>query len=140
MKKIIAILLSCILCTTLLIGCEKGENGNNSNENSSESSMLTQSEKDSYKAKVENALKGFNVSNIDILTQNKTKKPIISLQINFNGIKGKINKKDIEKFVKEIEKNIKPISNLYDITIIDKNNQVIAMTGNDNNGKIEFME
>ena len=137
MKKIVVILLSCVLCTTLLIGCGKGKN---SNENSSESSMLTQSEKDSYKTKVENALKGFNVSNIDILTQNKTKKPIISLQINFNGIKGKVNKKDVQKLVNEIEKNIKPISELYDITIIDKNNQIIAIARNDDNRKVEFME
>ena len=140
MKKIVAALLSCILCTTLLIGCEKEKNSNSNKEDKIESLMLTQNEKESYKTKVENALKGFNVSNIDILTQNKTKKPIISLQINFNGIKGKVNKKDVQKLANEIEKNIKSISELYDITIIDKDNQIIAVAGNNDNGKIEFME
>ncbi|MFH5938729.1 hypothetical protein ACHM2F_14850, partial [Clostridium perfringens] len=77
---------------------------------------------------------------IDILTQNKTKKPIVSVQVIFNETKDKANKKEVEEFAKEIKDKIEPVSNLYDITILDKNNQVIAITGYENDGEIYFTE
>lgn len=142
MKRIIGILLSILMVGALFVSCGSNEESDDKNisqnENILEDSMLSQSEKDSYKSKVEKALEGENVSDIDILTQNKTKKPIISLQVVFNGIKGKVNKKDIETLINKIEKKIKPISDLYDITILDKNNQMIAMSGYEDKGNIEF--
>ena len=88
-----------------------------------------------YKEKAKEALKGLNISDIDILTQNGTKKPIVSVQVIFN----KTNKKEVEEFAKEIKEKIEPISNLYDITILDKNNNVIATAGYENN-EINFIE
>ncbi|WP_338598124.1 hypothetical protein [Clostridium baratii] len=142
MKRIIGILLSILMVGALFVSCsskeESDDKNTSQNENILEDSMLSQSEKDSYKTKVEKALEGENVSDIDILTQNKTKKPIVSLQVVFNGIKGKVNKRDIETLINKIEKKIEPISDLYDITILDKNNQMIAMSGYEDKGKIEF--
>ena len=141
MKKIIAILLSILVIGTLFCGCGDEEKSNNQNKiNQSEDSMLSQSEKDSYKEKVMEALNGLYINDIDILTQNKTKKPIVSVQVIFNETKDKANKKEIEAFAKEIKEKIEPISNLYDITILDKNNQVIATTGYENDGEIYFTE
>lgn len=142
MKRIIGILLSILMVGALFVSCgskeESDDKNTSQNENILEDSMLSQSEKDSYKSKVEKALEGENVSDIDILTQNKTKKPIISLQVVFNGIKGKVSKRDVEMLINKIEKKIKPISDLYDITILDKNNQMIAMSGYEDKGNIEF--
>ena len=141
MKKIIAILLSILVIGTLFCGCGDEEKSNNQNIiNQSEDSMLSQSEKDSYKEKVINALNGLYINDIDILTQNKTKKPIVSVQVIFNETKDKANKKEVEEFAKEIKDKIEPVSNLYDITILDKNNQVIATTGYENDGEIYFTE
>lgn len=86
------------------------------------------------------ALNGLYINDIDILTQNKTKKPIVSVQVIFNETKDKANKKEVEEFAKEIKDKIEPVSNLYDITILDKNNQVIAITGYENDGEIYFTE
>lgn len=142
MKRIIGILLSILMVGALFVSCsskeESDDKNTSQNENILEDCMLSQSEKDSYKTKVEKALEVENVSDIDILTQNKTKKPIVSLQVVFNGIKGKVNKRDIETLINKIEKKIEPISDLYDITILDKNNQMIAMSGYEDKGKIEF--
>ena len=86
------------------------------------------------------ALNGLYINDIDILTQNKAKKPIVSVQVIFNETKDKANKKQVEEFAKEIKDKIEPVSNLYDITILDKNNQVIATTGYENDGEIYFTE
>ena len=133
MKKIIAILLSILVIGTLFCGCGDEEKSNNQN-------IINQSEKDSYKEKVMDALNGLYINDIDILTQNKTKKPIVSVQVIFNETKDKANKKEVEEFAKEIKDKIEPVSNLYDITILDKNNQVIAITGYENDGEIYFTE
>ncbi|MGU8698452.1 hypothetical protein [Clostridium perfringens] len=133
MKKIIAILLSILVIGSLFCGCGDEEKSNNQN-------IISQSEKDSYKEKVMAALNGLYINDIDILTQNKTKKPIVSVQLIFNETKDKANKKQVEEFAKEIKDKIEPVSNLYDITILDKNNQVIATTGYENDGEIYFTE
>lgn len=130
MKKIVSLIMV-VLISILFIGCGAEEKSNNQ----SEDSMLSQNEKDSYKEKAKEALKGLNISDIDILTQNGTKKPIVSVQVIFN----KTNKKEVEEFAKEIKEKIEPISNLYDITILDKNNNVIATAGYENN-EINFIE
>ncbi|MDK0560884.1 hypothetical protein P6P00_02480 [Clostridium perfringens] len=134
MKKIVSLIMV-VLISILFIGCGAEEKSNNQNVNQSEDSMLSQNEKDSYKEKAKEALKGLNISDIDILTQNGTKKPIVSVQVIFN----KTNKKEVEEFAKEIKEKIEPISNLYDITILDKNNQVIATARYENN-EINFIE
>ncbi|EJT5913600.1 TPA: hypothetical protein ACOTFP_000588 [Clostridium perfringens] len=133
MKKIVSLIMV-VLISILFIGCG-AEEKSNQNVNQNEDSMLSQNEKDSYKEKAKEALKGLNISDIDILTQNGTKKPIVSVQVIFN----KTNKKEVEEFVKEIKEKIEPISNLYDITILDKNNNVIATAGYENN-EINFIE
>lgn len=134
MKKIVSLIMV-VLISILFIGCGAEEKSNNQNVNQSEDSMLSQNEKDSYKEKAKEALKGLNIIDIDILTQNGTKKPIVSVQVIFN----KANKKEVEEFAKEIKEKIEPISNLYDITILDKNNNVIATAGYENN-EINFIE
>ncbi len=139
MKKIVSLIIV-VLISILFIGCGAEEKSNNQNVNQSEDSMLSQNEKDSYKEKAKKALVGLEVNDIDVLTQNKTKKPIISVQIVFNGVKGNIDKKSLENFIKDIKKRIEPVSNLYDITILDKNTQLIAITGYDNEGEINFIE
>ncbi len=131
MKKIVSLIMVVLMSTLFFIGCGAEEKSNNQ----SEDSMLSQNEKDSYKEKAKEALKGLNISDIDILTQNGTKKPIVSVQVIFN----KTNKKEVEEFAKEIKEKIEPISNLYDITILDKNNNVIATAGYENN-EINFIE
>ncbi|ELP5177579.1 hypothetical protein ACHM2L_03930 [Clostridium perfringens] len=135
MKKIVSLIMVVLMSTLFFIGCGAEEKSNNQNVNQSEDSMLSQNEKDSYKEKAKEALKGLNISDIDILTQNGTKKPIVSVQVIFN----KTNKKEVEEFAKEIKEKIEPISNLYDITILDKNNNVIATAGYENN-EINFIE
>ena len=132
MKKIVSLIIVVLMSTLFFIGCGAEEKSNNQ----SEDSMLSQNEKDSYKEKAKEALKGLNISDIDILTQNGTKKPIVSVQVIFN----KTNKKEVEEFAKEIKGKIEPVSSLYDITLLDKNNQVIAATGYENDGKIYFTE
>ena len=132
MKKIVSLIIVVLMSTLFFIGCGAEEKSNNQ----SEDSMLSQNEKDSYKEKVKEALKGLNISDIDILTQNGTKKPIVSVQVIFN----KTNKKEVEEFAKEIKGKIEPVSSLYDITLLDKNNQVIATTGYENDGEIYFTE
>ncbi|HAT4166094.1 TPA: hypothetical protein ACOTHO_002427 [Clostridium perfringens] len=132
MKKIVSLIIVVLMSTLFFIGCGAEEKSNNQ----SEDSMLSQNEKDSYKEKAKEALKGLNISDIDILTQNGTKKPIVSVQVIFN----KTNKKEVEEFAKEIKGKIEPVSSLYDITLLDKNNQVIATTGYENDGKIYFTE
>lgn len=139
MKKILSLLMV-VLISILFIGCGAEEKSNNQNVNQSEDSMLSQNEKDSYKEQAKKVLVGLEVNDIDVLTQNKTKKPIISVQIVFNGVKGNIDKKSLENFIKDIKKRIEPVSNLYDITILDKNTQLIAITGYDNEGEINFIE
>ncbi len=132
MKKIVSLIIVVLMSTLFFIGCGAEEKSNNQ----SEDSMLSQNEKDSYKEKAKEALKGLNISDIDILTQNGTKKPIVSVQVIFN----KTNKKEVEEFAKEIKGKIEPVSSLYDITLLDKNNQVIATTGYENDGEIYFTE
>ncbi|UBK35709.1 hypothetical protein [Clostridium perfringens] len=139
MKKIVSLIMV-VLISILFIGCGAEEKSNNQSMNQSEDSMLSQNEKDSYKEQAKKALVGLEVNDIDVLTQNKTKKPIISVQIVFNGVKGNIDKKSLENFIKDIKKRIEPVSNLYDITILDKNTQLIAITGYDNEGEINFIE
>lgn len=148
MKKIILIFLSLLLVGTFLLGCENEKNNSNQEEKKSENfissgdenSMLSQDEKAAYKEKAKNALKGLNLNDIEILTQNKTKKPIVMVQVIFDGTKGNINKSEVEEFIKTIKEKIETISNLYDITILDKNIQMIATTGYENEGKIYFKD
>ncbi|AFJ96081.1 TPA: hypothetical protein NJT26_000224 [Clostridium perfringens] len=148
MKKILSLLMVVLMSTLFFIGCgdeEKNNNQNTSqnisqNTNEGQDSMLSQDEKDSYKEKAKKALVGLEVNDIDVLTQNKTKKPIISVQVVFNGTKGNIDKKSLENFIKDIKKRIEPVSKLYDITILDRNTQIIATTGYENEGKINFFE
>ncbi|UBK85065.1 hypothetical protein KLF40_08590 [Clostridium perfringens] len=143
MKKILSLLMVVLMSTLFFIGCgdeEKNNNQNTSqNTNEGQDSMLSQDEKDSYKEKAKKALVGLEVNDIDVLTQNKTKKPIISAQVVFNGTKGNIDKKSLENFIKDIRERIEPISKLYDITILDRNTQIIATAGYENN-EINFIE
>ncbi|HFD2050820.1 TPA: hypothetical protein ACF2DE_001499 [Clostridium perfringens] len=144
MKKILSLLMVVLMSTLFFIGCGDEEKGNNQNTSQdlmlSQDSMLSQKEKDSYKEQAKKALVGLEVNDIDVLTQNKTKKPIISVQIIFNGVKGNIDKKSLENFIKDIKKRIEPVSSLYEINILDKNNQLIAIAGDDNDGEINFFE
>lgn len=143
MKKILSLLMVVLMSTLFFIGCgdeEKNNNQNTSqNTNEGQDLMLSQDEKDSYKEKAKKALVGLEVNDIDVLTQNKTKKPIISAQVVFNGTKGNIDKKSLENFIKDIRERIEPISKLYDITILDRNTQIIATAGYENN-EINFIE
>ncbi|HAT4161893.1 TPA: hypothetical protein I9Z77_001316 [Clostridium perfringens] len=148
MKRILSLLMVVLITTAFFIGCGDKEKNNNqsANQNISQSvnenkdSMLSQEEKNSYKEKAKKALVGLEVNDIDVLTQNKTKEPIISVQVVFNGTKGNIDKKSLENFIKDIRERIEPISKLYDITILDRNTQIIATTGYENDGKINFSE
>ncbi|AAL96791.1 hypothetical protein [Clostridium perfringens] len=140
MRKIIAILLSVLVFGSLLWGCGDKEETTNLNINQNDNSMISQSEKDSYKEEVKKVLNGLTLNDIEILTQNKTKKPIVMVQVIFDGTKGNINKSEVEEFIKTIKEKIETISNLYDITILDKNTQMIATTGYENEGKIYFFD
>ncbi|WP_075810712.1 hypothetical protein [Clostridium perfringens] len=148
MKKILSLLIVVLMSTLFFIGCGDKEKNNNQttnqnisqNVNENKDSMLSQEEKNSYKEKAKKALVGLEVNDIDILTQNKTKEPIISVQVVFNGTKGNIDKKTLENFIKNIKERIEPVSKLYDITILDKNTQVIAATRYDSDGEITFFE
>ncbi|WP_415287237.1 hypothetical protein [Clostridium perfringens] len=148
MKRILSLLMIVLITTAFLIGCGDKEKDNNQttnqnisqNVNENKDSMLSQEEKNSYKEKAKKALVGLEVNDIEVLTQNKTKEPIISVQVVFNGTKGNIDKKSLENFIKDIRERIEPISKLYDITILDRNTQIIAITGYENDGKINFSE
>ncbi len=153
MKKIISFFLSLLVVGTLFLGCGSTKNNNNQTEKKNENSIvsgeensilsqneLSQNEKAVYKEKAKKALGGLEVSDLAILAQNETKQPIIAVQAVFNGTKGNVNKNEVEKFIKDIEERIEFVSNLYDITILDKNSQIIAMTGYENEGEISFLE
>nr|DAK89413.1 MAG TPA: protein of unknown function (DUF4969) [Caudoviricetes sp.] len=145
MKKIISIFLSLLVVGTLFLGCGSTKNNNNQTEKKNENSIvsqneLSQNEKSVYKEKAKKALGGLEVSDLAILTQNETKQPIIAVQAVFNGTKGNVNKNEVEKFIKDIKERIEPVSKLYDISILDKNNQLIAMAGDESKGETTFLE
>ncbi|EOU2128041.1 TPA: hypothetical protein ACF2DS_000731 [Clostridium perfringens] len=101
---------------------------------------MSQNEKAIYKEKAKKALEGLKVNDLTILTQNESKQPIVSVQVVFNGTKEGVNKNEVEKFIKDIKERIEPVSKLYDISILDKNNQLIAMAGDESKGETTFWE
>lgn len=139
MKKEVLIILGVLIVGGIFVGCsdiEKRET--KSTSQSEESKMLSQSEKDSYKEKAAKALKGENVKSIDILTQNKTQKAIISVQVGLEELKDKVAKEEVEEVVSRIEKKLKSVSELYEITVVDKKNQLTAMVRSEDKGMLEF--
>ncbi|AMN35470.1 hypothetical protein ACSXC4_03585 [Clostridium perfringens] len=153
MKKIISIFLSLLVVGTLFSGCGSTKNNNNQTEKKNENSIvsgeensivsqneLSQDEKAVYKEKAKKALEGLEVNDLTILTQNESKQPIVSVQVVFNGTKEGVNKNEVEKFIKDIKGRIEPVSKLYDISILDKNNQLIAMAGDESKGETTFLE
>lgn len=153
MKKIISIFLSLLVVGTLFLGCGSTKNNNNQTEKKNENSIvsgdensilsqneLSQNEKEIYKEKAKKALEGLKVNDLTILTQNESKQPIVSVQVVFNGTKEGVNKNEVEKFIKDIKGRIEPVSKLYDISILDKNNQLIAMAGDESKGETTFLE
>lgn len=88
---------------------------------------LSKTDKDKIKKQVEEKVKDKNVTDVSILTEPETGKPIISLQLKGDIEKANVNKEEIEKIVYELEDRVKDISDKVEIQMLDKNNQVILL-------------
>lgn len=136
MKKIMLILLSCVLGMVIFIGCGGKKDINTDVSNVSDDNMLSESVKNEYKDKVNELLKEYNVTNIDILTSANDKKPILSVDMKSTAfLKDECNKQEVKRFLNKISSKLETVSNKFDITILDKNNQIIAV---DKDGDIQF--
>ena len=144
MKKGTKIILGIIIAfavvffgSAAIVGIYQGITGTNSktditptSKDSEEVKMLTDKEKEELKNKVAEKVKDKNVTDISILTENGTGKPIISMQLKGDIDKADVNKEEAEKLAYDLENRVKDISDKTEIQLIDKNDQVILLYKN----------